>query len=100
LQSLRLLPIDAQLIAALREQQVTRYDPLIFLLHLGDLRLVRRRLGPGLLQLLGLLFVGPADTQAASIRAVSGMTDAAAANLPIIMVGFPKGGTQPAPAPR
>jgi hypothetical protein len=38
-------------------------------------------LRPSLLQLLGLLFVGLSDTQAANISAVSGTTDAAVVNL-------------------
>jgi hypothetical protein len=77
----RLLPIGAQLAAALREQHVARNYPLILLLHLGDLCQLGRRLRPSLLQLLGLLFVGLSDTQAANISAVSGTTDAAVVNL-------------------
>ena len=53
----RLLAIGAELIAALREQQIAGDNPFLLLLHLGDLGLLRRRLGACLLQLRRLLVV-------------------------------------------
>jgi hypothetical protein len=47
------------------------------MLHLGDLRLLRRRLSARRLKLLSLLLVALCDTQAPSISAVSGTTRAA-----------------------
>jgi hypothetical protein len=45
----RLLPVGAELVAALGEQHVASDDPFLLLLHLLDLGLLRHRLGACLL---------------------------------------------------